>query len=89
MCLKCVIDYETKLRIVGIYQDYEAYKLISNENKPIYFSELFSDFHIIPLETKEECLINQIDNIKLINDTICILDRYPTKSIFLFSASAF
>ncbi len=31
MCANCLIDYETKLRIVGIYDDYEAYKLISNE----------------------------------------------------------
>ena len=31
LCSNCLIDYETKLRIVGIYDDYERYKLISNE----------------------------------------------------------
>ena len=31
MCSNCLIDYETKLRIVGVYPDYEAMKLISNE----------------------------------------------------------
>lgn len=31
LCANCLIDYETKLRIVGIYNDYEACKLISNE----------------------------------------------------------
>jgi len=31
LCANCLIDYETKLRILGIYPDYEAYKLISYE----------------------------------------------------------
>jgi hypothetical protein len=31
MCEACLIDYETKLRIVGIYPDYETYKMASNE----------------------------------------------------------
>lgn len=31
MCEKCLIDYETKLRILGIYPVYEKYKLLSNE----------------------------------------------------------
>lgn len=30
MCLDCVINYETKLRILGIYECYENYKLASN-----------------------------------------------------------
>ena len=29
MCSNCLIDYETKLHIVGIYPDYEQYKMIS------------------------------------------------------------
>jgi hypothetical protein len=29
--MDCVIDYETKLRILGIYEAYEKYKLASNE----------------------------------------------------------
>jgi len=31
MCEGCLIDYETKLRVLGIYDDYETYKLSSNE----------------------------------------------------------
>ena len=31
MCENCIIDYETKLRIVGVYSDYERYKVVSNE----------------------------------------------------------
>jgi hypothetical protein len=31
LCETCLIDYETKLRILGIYDDYEKYKLASNE----------------------------------------------------------
>ena len=31
LCSDCLIDYETKLRIVGIYPDYENYKMISYE----------------------------------------------------------
>src|ERR1039458_5993765 len=31
LCEGCLIDYETKLRILGIYSDYETYKLASNE----------------------------------------------------------
>ena len=31
MCANCVIDYENKLHITGIWNEYEKYKLISNE----------------------------------------------------------
>jgi hypothetical protein len=31
LCEGCLIDYETKLRVLGIYGDYETYKLASNE----------------------------------------------------------
>lgn len=30
-CEECLIQYETKLRILGIYPDYETYKMASNE----------------------------------------------------------
>jgi hypothetical protein len=29
LCENCLVDYETKLHIVGIYHDYEMYKLLS------------------------------------------------------------
>jgi len=31
LCENCLITYETKLRILGIYDEYERYKMISNE----------------------------------------------------------
>ncbi len=31
LCEDCLIDYETKLRILGIYNDYEKYKMLSNQ----------------------------------------------------------
>jgi len=31
LCEECLIEYETKLRVLGIYKDYETYKLASNE----------------------------------------------------------
>jgi len=31
LCENCIIDYETKLRIIGIYPDYEVYKIVSYE----------------------------------------------------------
>ena len=31
LCEGCLVDYETKLRVLGIYDHYEKYKLASNE----------------------------------------------------------
>lgn len=31
LCMDCLIDYETKLHVLGIYRNYELYKLASNE----------------------------------------------------------
>jgi hypothetical protein len=31
LCENCLIDYETKLRIVGVYPEYERFKVVSNE----------------------------------------------------------
>jgi hypothetical protein len=52
--------------------------------KPLVFSEVFSDFRVIPLETNEYCIINNLDNIKIVRDTIYIFDR-NAKSVFIFS----
>jgi hypothetical protein len=32
LCENCLIDYETKLRILGVYPDYETYKVLSYEH---------------------------------------------------------
>jgi hypothetical protein len=31
LCMNCLIEYETRLRILGIYDNYEKYKILSNE----------------------------------------------------------
>lgn len=31
MCQDCLVDYEHKLRMIGIYEAYEKYKILSNE----------------------------------------------------------
>jgi hypothetical protein len=53
--------------------------------KPIYYSQLFTGYRIIPLETKEECVFNRISNLKILNDTFFVFDANGTKTLFLFS----
>lgn len=55
-----------------------------NQN-PIKYSDIFSDFHIIPLETKDDCIFSYISNIKIVDSVIYLLDSYGTKSVYLFS----
>ena len=55
------------------------------QDNPIYFSDIFSNFHIIPLESKEECQFNDISDIKIIDSIIYVYDRQGTKSVYLFS----
>ena len=53
-------------------------------DEPVVFPEIFSGFNIIPLETSEDCIINQINYIKIIGDTIYVFDK-NARSIFIFS----
>jgi len=53
-------------------------------NKPVHFSDLFSGFSIIQLETGNEFTINRIDNLKILDDKIYIFDG-SLKSLFIFS----
>jgi len=59
-------------------------KLIEEDKTPVNFSDLFSGFQIIPLETVKESQFSRIGNIKVLEDTICILDQ-SSNSIFIFS----
>lgn len=64
----------------------DADSLIENTpDSPIKYSEIFSDFHIIPLETKEECLFSEIQEIKIIDSLIFIFDSFQSKSLYIFS----
>jgi hypothetical protein len=77
----CFLSSHDKLKggVINLQID----NLISDEQ--ILYSELFTDFQVIPLETKDDCIFSHIDNFKFINDTIYIFDRFTTKSIYLFS----
>jgi hypothetical protein len=55
--------------------------IISNE--PIKYSDIFSDFYFIPLETTTESILSNIDNIIFSKDKIFILNR--KKGVYIFS----
>jgi hypothetical protein len=74
----CNNNPKTRNEIININVD----TIISE--KPIIFSKLFSGFHIIPLESNEDCYIKNIDKIKIYGDTIYIFDR-ASKKVCLFS----
>lgn len=56
-------------------QDYE---------NTVSYSDLFNSVKFVPLETNRNCLIGQIDEIELYNDTIFILDKSIGKAIYMF-----
>ena len=49
-----------------------------------HFSKLFADFSIIPLETKSECTLGNIKDIKIKGDTLYISD-HQKKAIYMFN----
>lgn len=57
---------------------------VIDKEQTFKFSEFFSDYLIIPLETNNESLIGHINEVKLSNDTFFIFDK-SLKTIFLFS----
>ncbi len=50
-------------------------------------SSFFKTVRFISLETKKECLIGNIDEIKIKNDTVFVLDKKISKSLFIFDKS--
>lgn len=78
-CSDLLQEYDNENAKITINID----EIISND--PIYFSELFSNFKFIPLETSKNAIFSAIDNLKLVNDTIFIFDRFKTKSVFMFT----
>lgn len=49
-----------------------------------FFEQCVDDFKLIPLETAEECLIGNISNMAMVNDTLIIVDADKAQKIFLF-----
>jgi hypothetical protein len=75
-----------------IYTDNQIHEfniddIISEKRNDINFADLFTGFKIIPLEFSDNSIFSKIDELKIINDTIFILDKTSTKSIYLFSKS--
>ncbi len=55
-----------------------------DKNDTVYFTDIFSDYKIIPLETKKECLVGQINSIRFCDDKIVVLDSRIGKAVFVF-----
>lgn len=53
--------------------------------KNIKLSGLITDYKFIPLETREDCMIGQIDKIIFHDDKFYILDSRKAKGLFVFS----
>lgn len=51
----------------------------------IYYSNIFNNVKIIPLETNQKSLIGDIYRINIIDNNIFILDRFNAKSLFIFT----
>lgn len=52
--------------------------------KQIPFSSVFKDFKVVPLETSDKCLIGNISQIEILNDTMYVLDSNIAKALFVF-----
>lgn len=62
----------------------EVIKVREDEKFPRRFSDIFSDWKLIPLETKPESLIGNIRRISVFKSNYYILDR-QTNSVFIFN----
>ncbi len=57
----------------------------ADQKKSLYFSDLFTDYKVVALETKEECLIGKIDHVRSYKDKFYILDSKIGRGIFVFN----
>lgn len=46
---------------------------------------IFSKYSIVPLESKKECLIKNVDKLVVTSKCVYVLDRYPTPNLFSFA----
>jgi hypothetical protein len=88
LCFSSIISYACS----DISHEYDSVNASININideiisdDPIYFSELFSNFKFIPLETNDDAIFSMINSLKLVNDTIFIFEIFRTKSVFIFT----
>lgn len=62
---------------------YDVKILEGTSQKELLLSSFIETVKVIPLETKDECLISQIDKIKIFKDEIYILDKM-NNAIFIY-----
>jgi len=87
-CLDCLIDYETKLRVLGIYGDYEKYRLATYELGHLkelrikitetleYYKRTGGDATTIPESEYDETIVwKNTNKDKMIDDTTEDLKR--------------
>lgn len=55
------------------------------EEKQILFSSVFNGFKLLPLETKKECLIGNINQMEVFDSIIYVLDSFVSKALFIFN----
>jgi hypothetical protein len=53
----------------------------------VYFTDLFDNFRIVPLETNNESIIGHIEQIQFWNDKIVVLDSRIAKSVLIFDSN--
>lgn len=73
---------------IGVIEESKYFKLIDVSNKEqvtLKGSKVIDSCWYVPLETKEECLIGNIDKIVIEDDKIFILDKSNSKDLFIFS----
>lgn len=76
----CLLMFSTVSRSSGQINNApkQPYRILLDDvlsEKPLNYSQLFSNCQFIPLETNENCLINNLADIKIENNVIYILDR--------------
>jgi len=64
--------------------DYYTINLDAEKEKTIHFSSYFKGVRTIILETSDDCLIGNIDEIQVYDEYIYILDSKKAKSMFVF-----
>jgi len=78
-CKQQVVDYESLSGAEIINVDYDKTK--TNEDSK---DMLFDSISFIKLQTTSKCLIGDIDDLFFIDNTIVVVDKEISKSVFLF-----
>lgn len=69
---------------VALSDDVKKIVVTLDNDSPILVSDFIDSIRYVPLETSDQCLIQNIDQLEIYNDNIIILDQ-TTNSIFFFN----